>query len=210
VFGWYHLILGLGGIPAGVLFGACRFEEMDMKWLAIIAALIVFAALLVARAARAGELPEVGKPAPDFNLPDQHGKQHTLQEYRGKWLVLYFYPKDDTPGCTQEACAFRDDLKQISELGAQVVGVSVDDTGSHAEFAKKYRLPFPLLADKSGETAERYGALLDLWLVRFARRYTFLIDPQGNISKVYLSVETSRHSKQIIDDLRRLTAGAKP
>ena len=180
-----------------------------MKWLAIVAALIVFAALLVARAARAGELPEVGKPAPDFNLPDQYGKQHTLQEYRGKWLVLYFYPKDDTPGCTEEACAFRDDLEQISELGAQVVGVSVDDTDSHAQFAKKYHLPFPLLADRTAATAERYGALLNLWLVRFARRYTFLIDPQGNVSKVYLSVETSRHSKQIIADLRRLTTGAK-
>lgn len=181
-----------------------------MKWLAIIVALIVFAALLVARAARAGELPEVGKPAPDFNLPDQHGKYHTLQEYRGKWLVLYFYPKDDTPGCTQEACAFRDDLNQISELGAQVVGVSVDDTDSHAEFAKKYHLPFPLLADKTAATADEYGALMNLWLIKFARRYTFLIDPQGNVGKVYLSVETSRHSKQIIDDLKKLTAGAKP
>ena len=180
-----------------------------MKWFAVVAALVVFAALFVARAARSGELPEVGKPAPDFNLPDQNGKQHVLQEYRGKWLVLYFYPKDDTPGCTQEACAFRDDLNQITGLGAQVVGVSVDDTDSHAEFAKKYHLPFPLLADKSTETAARYGALMNLWLIKFARRYTFLIDPQGNISKVYLSVETSRHSKQIIEDLKKLTAGAK-
>ena len=180
-----------------------------MKWLAIVAVLIVFAALLVARAARAGELPKVGEPAPDFNLHDQNGKLHTLGEYRGKWLVLYFYPKDDTPGCTEEACAFRDDLNQITKLGAQVVGVSVDDTSSHAEFAKKYHLPFPLLADKTTETAARYGALMNLWLIKFARRYTFLIDPQGNINKVYLSVETSRHSKQIIDDLKKLTAGEK-
>jgi peroxiredoxin Q/BCP len=180
-----------------------------MKWLAIVAVLIVSAALLVARAARAGELPKVGQPAPDFNLPDQNGKLHTLQEYRGKWLVLYFYPKDDTPGCTEEACAFRDDLSQITKLGAQVVGVSVDDTNSHAEFAKKYHLPFPLLADKTTETAERYGALMNLWLIKFARRYTFLIDPQGNINKVYLSVETSRHSKQIIDDLKKLTGPGK-
>ncbi|MEO6976146.1 MAG: peroxiredoxin [Gallionella sp.] len=180
-----------------------------MKWLTIIAVLIVFAALLVARVARAGELPKVGQPAPDFNLPDQNGKLHTLQEYRGKWLVLYFYPKDDTPGCTQEACSFRDDLSQITALGAQVVGVSVDDTSSHAEFAKKYHLPFPLLADKSTETAARYGALINLWLIKFAHRYTFLIDPQGNINKMYLSVETSRHSKQIIDDLKKLTAAGK-
>ena len=180
-----------------------------MKWLAIVAALIIFAALFVARAARSGELPQVGKPAPDFNLPDQNGKQHALQDYRGKWLVLYFYPKDDTPGCTEEACAFRDDLHQITALGAQVVGVSVDDTDSHAEFAKKYHLPFPLLSDKTTETADRYGALMNLYIIKFARRYTFLIDPQGNVNKVYLSVETSRHSKQIIDDLKKLTAAGK-
>ena len=180
-----------------------------MKWLAIIIALVVLAALFVVRASRAGDLPEVGKPAPDFNLPDQNGKQHVLQDYRGKWLVLYFYPKDDTPGCTQEACAFRDDLNQISELGAQVVGVSVDDSNSHAEFAKKYHLPFALLADKTTETAARYGTLMDLVFMKVARRYTFLIDPQGNVAKVYLSVETSRHSKQIIEDLQKFSSGSK-
>jgi len=180
-----------------------------MKILAVMVVLVVCASLLVARAARAGELPVVGKPAPDFNLPDQAGKMHTLQDYRGKWLVLYFYPKDDTPGCTKEACAFRDDLHEITELGAQVVGVSVDDSESHAEFAKKYNLPFPLLADKTTETADRYGALMNLLFMKVARRYTFLIDPQGNIGKIYLSVETSRHSKQIIDDLKILTQGSR-
>ena len=181
-----------------------------MKWLAIAAALAVLAALFAARAARSGELPEVGKPAPDFNLPDQNGKLHVLKDYRGKWLVLYFYPRDDTPGCTQEACAFRDDLQQITALGAQLVGVSVDDSSSHAEFAKKYHLPFPLLADQTTETAARYGALMNLVFVKVARRYTFLIDPQGNVGKIYLSVETSRHSKEIIEDLQKLTAGNKP
>jgi len=181
-----------------------------MKWFAIVAALLVLASLVVARAARSGELPELGKPAPDFNLPDQNGKQHVLKDYRGKWLVLYFYPKDDTPGCTKEACAFRDDLHQITGLGAQVVGVSVDDTASHAQFAKKYNLPFPLLSDKTTETAARYGALMNLGFMKVARRYTFLIDPQGNIGKIYLSVETSRHSKEIIEDLQKLTTGSKP
>jgi len=179
-----------------------------MKWIAIMAVLVVFAVLLV-RTAHAGELPEVGKPAPDFDLPDQQGKQHRLADYRGKWLVLYFYPKDDTPGCTKEACAFRDDLNQLTELGAQVVGVSVDDSESHAAFAKKYNLPFPLLADKTTATAARYGALMDMGFMKLARRYTFLIDPQGNIGKVYLSVETSRHSKEIIEDLKQLTKGSK-
>jgi len=154
----------------------------------------------------AADLPKIGSPAPDFNLPDQNGKLHTLQDYRGKWLVLYFYPKDDTPGCTEEACAFRDDLHQISAMGAQVVGVSVDDTSSHAEFAKKYHLPFPLLADKTTETADRYGALRNFFMLKVAKRYTFLIDPQGIINKEYLSVETSRHSKEIIDDLKKITS----
>lgn len=180
-----------------------------MKWLAIIVVLAGLTVILAVRAVRAGELPIIGKPAPDFSLPDQNGIQHDLQEYRGKWLVLYFYPKDDTPGCTQEACAFRDDLNQIAGLGAQVVGVSVDDTSSHAEFAKKYHLPFPLLSDRTAETADRYGALMNLFFIKFARRHTFLIDPQGNVSKIYLSVETSRHSKEIIDDLKKLTANGK-
>src|SRR3989338_8675329 len=178
--------------------------ENNMKWLAIAAALAVLAALFAARAARSGELPEVGKPAPDFNLPDQNGKLHVLKDYRGKWLVLYFYPRDDTPGCTHEACAFRDDLQQITALGAQVVGVSVDDSASHAEFARKYHLPFPLLADKDGRIAASYGALMNLGLIRFARRYTFLIDPQGKVAKSYIKVDTSRHSREIVDDIARL------
>ncbi len=181
-----------------------------MKWLAVVAAVVVFAALFVARAARAGDLPIAGQPAPDFQLPDQHGAQHALTDYRGKWLVLYFYPKDDTPGCTQEACTFRDDLNQLTAIGAQVVGVSVDDTNSHAKFAKKYHLPFPLLADKDGKVAESYGALLNLGLIKVARRFTFLIDPQGKISRLYLSVETSRHSKEIIEDLKKLASVEKP
>jgi peroxiredoxin Q/BCP len=178
-----------------------------MKILAIVVALAIVVSMLVLRVARAGELPAVGAPAPEFNLPDQNNAMHTLSDYRGKWLVLYFYPKDDTPGCTKEACAFRDDLQQITELGAKVVGVSVDDSESHAEFAKKYHLPFPLLADKSTDTAARYGALMNLGFMKIARRYTFLIDPQGKIAKTYLSVETSRHSKEIIDDLKQLAGG---
>jgi len=154
-------------------------------------------------------LPALGAPAPDFRLPDQHGKLHALQDYRGQYLVLYFYPKDDTPGCTQEACAFRDDLNQITAMGAQVVGVSVDNSNSHAEFATKYHLPFPLLSDKSGAVADSYGALLNLGILKMARRFTFLIDPEGNLVKAYLAVETSRHSQEIIADLKKLTAERK-
>ena len=179
-----------------------------MKWL-ILLGLLASLSLLVSQMARAGELPKVGEAAPDFDLPDQNGVRHNLGEFAGKWLVLYFYPKDDTPGCTQEACAFRDDLHKLASLGAQVVGISVDDSDSHAEFAKKYHLPFPLLADKSTEVAARYGALMNLWLFKFARRYTFLIDPKGKIVKVYTKVETSRHSTEIIEDLQQLAAKEK-
>ena len=179
-----------------------------MKWL-ILFGLFASLALLVTQMARAGELPKVGEAAPDFDLPDQNGAKHTLQEFAGKWLVLYFYPKDDTPGCTQEACAFRDDLHKLTALGAQVVGISVDDGDSHAEFAKKYHLPFPLLADKSAEVAAKYGSLTNLGLIKFAKRYTFLIDPQGKVAKVYLKVETSKHSTEIIEDLKTLTGKGK-
>jgi len=175
-----------------------------MKWL-ILFGLIAAVALLVSQMARAGELPEVGEAAPDFNLLDQDGESHQLKDFAGKWLVLYFYPKDDTPGCTQEACAFRDDLSKLTKLGAQVVGISVDDGASHAEFAKKYHLPFPLLADSNGEVAAKYGALMDLFVFKIAKRYTFLIDPQGKVAKVYLKVETSRHSTEIIEDLKQLS-----
>jgi len=177
-----------------------------MKLFVLLAALLLVGGVLWARLSYAGDVPQAGQPAPGFTLSDQNGKAHALSEYAGRWVVLYFYPKDDTPGCTQEACSFRDDLNALSKMGAQVVGVSVDDTDSHAEFAKKYHLPFPLLADKDGQVAARYGALLNLGLLRFAKRYTFLVDPQGKIAKVYLKVETSRHSKEIIDDLKRLAA----
>lgn len=175
-----------------------------MKW-AILFGLIGAIVLLVNQMARAGELPKVGEAAPDFNLPDQNGESHQLKDFAGKWLVLYFYPKDDTPGCTQEACAFRDDLSKLTRLGAQVVGISVDDGASHAEFARKYHLPFPLLADTKGQVAARYGALMDWGVFRIARRYTFLIDPQGRVVKVYQKVETSRHSTEIIEDMQQLS-----
>jgi thioredoxin-dependent peroxiredoxin len=149
-------------------------------------------------------VPSVGTPAPSFSLPDQTGKVRSLSDWRGQWVVLYFYPKDNTPGCTEEACTFRDDMEQLSALQAQVVGVSVDTTESHKAFAEKYHLPFPLLADSKAEVAASYGALTDLLVMKLAKRYTFLIDPQGRIAKAYLSVNTSKHSLEIINDLKQL------
>ena len=176
-----------------------------IKWLLV--ALAVGAGLLIWRsAAKASDAPpKAGELAPVFTLPDQSGKTRSIEDFRSKWLVLYFYPKDDTPGCTEEACTFRDDWHTLAELGAEIVGVSVDDTLSHAAFAKKYHLPFPLLADENGEVAARYGSLRSLGPFKIARRNTFLIDPQGKVSRVYLSVSTSRNSQEIIADLKKLT-----
>jgi thioredoxin-dependent peroxiredoxin len=149
----------------------------------------------------AATAPKIGEQVPDFNLPNAKNEMVSLTSFKGSWVVLYFYPKDDTPGCTKEACSFRDDLHKLEKLGAKVVGVSVDDGKSHSEFAKKYNLPFPLLSDKDGATADNYGALTDFGVFKVAKRYTFLINPDGVLKKRYLSVDTSRHSQEIIDDL---------
>ena len=152
----------------------------------------------------AAPILKIGDDAPSFTLPDSQGNQVSLNDYKGKWAVLYFYPKDDTPGCTKEACQFRDDFKTLEALGAKVIGVSIDDSFSHKKFAEKYNLPFPLLSDASGEVADRYGALNNFLVIKLAKRYTFLINPQGKIAKIYLSVDTSKHSQEIIEDLKKL------
>ena len=145
-----------------------------------------------------------GDDAPNFSLPDNQGRQVNLNDFKGKWVVLYFYPKDDTPGCTTEACHFRDDFKLLENLGAQVIGMSIDDSFSHKKFAEKYNLPFPLLSDASGEVASLYGALNNFLVIKLAKRYTYLINPHGKIAKIYLSVDTSKHSQEIIEDLKKL------
>jgi len=145
-----------------------------------------------------------GQQAPDFRLPDQCGRIHTLTDFRGKWLALYFYPKDDTPGCTRQACAFRDDFDKLKALGAEVIGVSVDTVQSHTGFASKFNLPFLLLADATCETAARYQSLINLGIVKFARRNTFLIDPAGTIVKVYVSASTRHNSSEVVSDLEQL------
>jgi len=150
-----------------------------------------------------------GQMAPDFSLRDQNGAMRTLSAYRSHWVVLYFYPKDDTPGCTTEACQFRDEFAAIRKLGAEILGVSVDSPESHARFASKYNLPFPLLADTDGKVARQYDALWSLAFVRFARRHTFIIDPQGKIARIYRKVRPETHSKEVIDDLKALQQSAK-
>ena len=178
-----------------------------LKWL-LLALLAGFGLLLWRMTAHANRnLPESGAAAPEFKLPDQNGKLRDSGEFRGKWLVLYFYPRDDTPGCTEQAARYRDAMRDIEALGATVCGVSVDDGESHAAFARKYNLPFALLADRKGEVAMRYGSLRDFGFLRFAKRNTFLIDPQGKVAKVYLGVNPSRNTGDVTNDLKRLTTG---
>jgi peroxiredoxin Q/BCP len=214
-FGWYHYGVGPDCVSTTddcrrlESFLKIKYGESSIKILIIFSMLSILALLIASQLARAGELPKIGAIAPDFSLPDQNGKVYTLADFQGKWLVLYFYPKDDTPGCTEEACNFRDDLNQLTGLGAQVVGISVDNSLSHADFAKKYSLPFPLLADKDAEVTKRYAVLRNLGILKLARRYTFLIDPHGKVNKIYDKVATSRHSKEIIEDLNKLVAAEK-
>ena len=147
---------------------------------------------------------QIGQKAPDFTLADANNKTHSLYDYQGKYLVLYFYPKDDTPGCTKEACHFRDNTSQLKKLGAEVVGISIDSSESHKKFAEKYQLPFPLLADTDGKVAESYHALSNFLILKIAKRHTFIIDPDSNIKKIYTNVNVANHSQQIIDDLKTI------
>lgn len=152
---------------------------------------------------------KVGDLAPNFTLPNQNGKSLQLQYYQGKWVVLYFYPKNDTPGCTTEACSFRDNINRLIAQQAIVLGVSVDSQESHANFAKKYKLPFDLLADEDGTVTSKYGALLDLKVVKFAKRHSFIIDPTGRIAKIYRQVNPKQHVREVMADLQALQSAGK-
>ena len=178
-------------------------------WIAAAAALIAVA-LLVWRvnAHIERQRPQPGDAAPAFSLPDQNGRTRSLDEFLGSWLVLYFYPRDDTPGCTEQAGRYRDALRDFETLGATVCGISVNDSDSHARFARKYKLTFTLLADRGGRTAARYGSLLDLGFVRLAKRNTFLIDPRGRIATVYVGVNAARNAANVLADLRVTAAAA--
>lgn len=166
--------------------------------------LVALFALAIACGAMAGESPQVGSPAPSFKLQDQDGDWHALEDYRGQWLAVYFYPKDDTPGCTTEACNFRDNIYAFKAIGANVVGISVDDVDSHNEFATKYKLPFVLLADVSGETSNAYGVLRDYKLMEIASRESFIIGPDGKIRKHYEDVDPETHTQEVLADLEEL------
>jgi peroxiredoxin Q/BCP len=169
---------------------------------------IALCAPAIAADAPVPQPPQVGQAAPALRLQDQHGTWHTLEQYRGNWVVLYFYPKDFTRGCTTEVCAFRDDLTALHKLGARVLGVSLDDVASHAEFAKKYQVPFPLLSDADKQVAASCGVLASRLGFTHARRDTFLIDPTGKVARHYENVDPKQNVAQVLTDLAALQAGA--
>jgi len=146
---------------------------------------------------------QIGDIAPELKLKDQHGNLVFLRDYAGRWVVLYFYPKDDTPGCTREACNFRDGSERLAAFNVQVLGVSVDSRESHESFARKFKLTFPVLADPTKKITRAYGALA---FYRLARRMTFIIDPQGKIRKIFKSVNPKIHVEEVVQALTELQA----
>jgi peroxiredoxin Q/BCP len=177
-----------------------------MKMIAIIAAaIVILVALIAVRASRAtAKAPLPGTPAPEFTLNAQDGKPLSLREFRGKWVVLYFYPKDFTSGCTKEARSFQHRLAQYEQKNAAILGVSGQDENSHQRFCAAEDLHFKLLADTNFELSRRYGSIVNLGVAKLSARHTFLIDPDGVIRKVYLSVDPSKHSMQVLADLTEL------
>jgi peroxiredoxin Q/BCP len=155
----------------------------------------VLALALGACALFAGEMPQAGQQAPEFSLPSQEGSNVSLKQFRGKWVVLYFYPKDMTQGCTIEARNFQRDLAKYDKVNAAIVGVSVDSVDSHKEFCTKESLTFKLLADSDKKMVDSYGSLNQRGM---ASRNTFLIDPQGKIAKVWTAVNPSQHSEEVL------------
>lgn len=152
---------------------------------------------------------KVGTKAPAFKAPDQDGKIRQLKDSAGKWVILYFYPKDDTPGCTKEACSFRDGFTKFKRAGVEVIGVSVDSVKKHAKFVEKYNLPFTLLADEEKKIVEAYG----VWgLKKFmgreymgTNRVSYLINPEGKIAKVYEKVKPDVHADEVLADVKTLS-----
>ncbi len=177
-----------------------------MKKLRLItlAALLAVPFVAVPYAKAADTVPQVGQAAPDFSLPSQDGTPVSLKEFRGKWVVLYFYPKDNTPGCTVEAHNFQQDLPKYEALNAVILGVSVDSSDSHKDFCAKQGLTFKLAADSDKKVVEEYGSLKDYNGMTLASRNTFLVDPEGKIAKEWIGVKPAGHSADVLAALSEL------
>src|SRR5579863_3351853 len=179
---------------------------MLMKYVILIVLVILGAALALIASNRsiASSAPQQGQMAPDFTLPSQDSSQVSLKDFRGHWVVLYFYPKDNTHGCTIEAHNFQRDLEKYTQNNAVIVGVSVDSTGSHQDFCAKQGLTFKLLADTEKRVSAEYGSLRNLVAIKISARNTFLIDPEGKIAKVWIGVDPGKHSEEVLAVLGEL------
>jgi peroxiredoxin Q/BCP len=170
----------------------------------ILSAIIALGTFTLMAAAETSKQPVAGTQAPDFSLTTSDGSQISLKDYRGKWVVLYFYPKDFTSGCTMEARNFQRDLAKFEQSGAVVLGVSVDTAQSHKAFCAKEGLNFKLLADPDAKVSTEYGSVMDYKGEKLAARNTFIINPNGEIAKVYTGVKPADHSEQVLKDLADL------
>ena len=175
-----------------------------MLRIVLLLGVVVVLVVLVPRVLSRSATPVAGSVAPDFTLPSQEGSSVSLKDYRGKWVVLYFYPKDQTPGCSREAHNFQVDQPKYAERNAVVLGVSLDSVDSHKKFCAKEGLNFKLLADTDHRVTDAYGSLTNLGLVKFAARHTFLIDANGKIAKAYTSVDPLKHSGEVLAELDAL------
>src|SRR5271170_3995308 len=182
-----------------------------MKIAAIVLALaaLIGVALFLRTARADSKAPEVGTTAPDFTLNSQEGKPISLHDFKGKWVVLYFYPKDFTTGCTIEAHNFQRDLAQYEKLSAVIVGVSVQDADSHQKFCTKEGLSFKLLADTDHKVSETYDSVMNLAVAKLSARHTFLIDPDGVVRKVYIDVKPDVHSAEVLAELAQMEKASK-
>jgi thioredoxin-dependent peroxiredoxin len=182
---------------------------MKFVWIAVVL-IAVLAVAIGLRSVRAGDkTPSVGSSAPDFTLNSQDGKPVSLHDLKGKWVVLYFYPKDFTSACTTEAHNFQRDLAQYEQKNAVILGVSMQDEDSHQKFCTKEGLSFKLLADTKQEVSAQYDSVMNLAVAKLSARHTFLIDPQGKIEKVWLDVKADKHSEEILAALTELQASGK-
>ena len=172
-----------------------------MLRIVLLLAVVLVLIMVVPRLLSHSAPPSEGSSAPDFTLPSQEGSAVGLKDYRGKWVVLYFYPKDQTPGCSREAHNFQVDQPKFAERNAVVLGVSLDSVDSHKKFCAKEGLNFKLLSDAGHKVTESYGSLSNFGVVKFAARHTFLIDPSGKIAKAYTSVDPLKHSGEVLAEL---------
>jgi peroxiredoxin Q/BCP len=180
-----------------------------MRLWIIVAMLLLVVAGVAWRFASSGSAPQIGTTAPEFTLPSQDGVPVSLKDYREKWVVLYFYPKDFTRGCTIEAHNFQRDQQQYAKKNAVVLGVSVDSADSHKQFCAKEGLNFKLLADTSRQASKLYGSLMNFGITQMAARHTFIIGPNGRIERAYMNVRPNSHSNEVLavlDELQKSTA----